>query len=122
MTVYAGTSLEATRRVIEYVLAEFRDLKENLVDSEELARAKDHLKGSLLLSLESTTSRMSNLARQERYYGRSISMDEIADRIDGVTAEQVRDLAGEWLLQERIALTVLGDLQGWTISRDELSC
>ena len=70
MSVYAGTSLETTAQVIEHVLAEFKNLKMKAVETEELRRAKDHLKGSITLSLESTTSRMSNLARQERYFQR----------------------------------------------------
>ena len=47
------------------------------VPEAELRRAKDHLKGSLMLSLESTSSRMSHLARQEIYFGRHFTMDEV---------------------------------------------
>src|SRR5215472_14376066 len=70
LSVYAGTSIESTRKVVESILKEFRQLKDQTVTAEELRRAKDHLKGSLMLSLESTASRMSNLARQEMYFGR----------------------------------------------------
>src|SRR5450755_1379532 len=68
MCVYAGTSVESAGKVVESITNEFRQLKEELVGDEELRRAKDHLKGSLMLSLESSTARMSNLARQEMYY------------------------------------------------------
>ena len=63
LAVYAGTSLESAKKVVDSVLKEFTELKQNEVPAEELRRAKDHLKGSLMLSLESTSSRMSNLAR-----------------------------------------------------------
>src|SRR3990172_944918 len=86
LMVYAGTSLESAPRVVESVIQEFRDLKENGVRSEELRRAKDHLKGSLMLGLESTANRMSNLARQEMYFGRCITLDEIVEKVNAVTA------------------------------------
>lgn len=122
MSVYAGTSLEATPRVIEYVMREFRDLKDHLVPAEELRRAKDHLKGSLMLSLESTSSRMSNIARQEKYFETTFSLDDVVEQIEQVTAEQVRELAVDWFQQDRIAASVLGDLQGLEIQRDQFAC
>ena len=122
LTVDAGTSLESLGKVIEYTLEEFRDLKENLVKDEELRRAKDHLKGSIMLSLESTSSRMSNIARQESYFNRTFSMDEITDSIEEVTAPQIRELASSWFQPERIALAALGDLQKFGIGREALVC
>src|SRR6266705_3302486 len=61
MTVYAGAATDAIGQVIDLTIQEFRSLKETLVSEEELRRSKNHLKGSLMLSLESTSSRMSNL-------------------------------------------------------------
>ena len=122
MSVYAGTSLSSARQVVDYVLAEFRDLKENLVSDDELRRAKDHLKGSLMLSLESTSSRMSNLARQEKYFGRIATLDEITEQIEQVTADQIREISADWFQQDRIALAVLGNLQGFKMGREDLAC
>ena len=122
MSVYAGTSLSTARQVIDYVLAEFRDLKENRISDDELRRAKDHLKGSLMLSLESTSSRMSNLARQEKYFGRIATLDEVTDKIEEVTAEEIREISADWFQQDRIALAVLGDLQGFKLDREDLAC
>ena len=122
MTVYAGASVEATPEVIALVMAEFRDLKRNAVSGEELRRAKDHLKGSLTLSLESTSSRMSNLARQEKYFRRWISLEEVHEGIEAVTAEEVQALANSWFLQNSIALAVLGSLKGLKIERADLAC
>ncbi len=122
LSIGAGTSLDALPRVLEYTLREFRDLKENLASESEIRRAKDHLKGSLMLSLESTGSRMANLARQETYHGRIRSLDEVIEAIEGVSAASVRDLANEWFQQDQIALSVLGDLRDLRVGRDELVC
>ena len=122
LSVYAGTSADTVEKVIELVLQEFRDLKANLVSAEELRRAKDHLKGSLMLSLESTTSRMSNLARQEMYFGKFFSLDEITSKIEQVAPEELQEIAGEFFLPESIAVTALGNLDGLKISREHLAC
>src|SRR5712671_493423 len=122
MTVYAGTARETVGQVIDLIVKEFRDLKESPVSEEELLRAKNHLKGSLMLSLESTSSRMSNLARQELYFGRFYSLDEILDSISNVTREQVQSLAQEFFRPEQIAITVLGPLNGFTLDRSRLAC
>jgi predicted Zn-dependent peptidase len=122
LSIYAGTSLESARRVVESVLKEFAELKQNQVTAEELRRAKDHLKGSLMLSLESTSSRMSNLARQEMHFGRFFTLDELAASIEAVTAEAVQTVAQTFFGQKQIALTVLGNLDGFKIGREELVC
>ncbi len=74
LSIYAGTSVESVGKVVESVIKEFQQLKQETIGEEEVRRAKDHLKGSLMLSLESTSSRMSNLARQEMYFGRFFSL------------------------------------------------
>jgi predicted Zn-dependent peptidase len=121
-TVYAGTAQETVGQVLDLTLKEFADLKESPVSEEELLRAKNHLKGSLMLSLESTSSRMSNLARQELYFGRFYSMDEILASIQSVTREELQSLAREFLRSDQIAVTVLGPLNGFTLDRSRLSC
>lgn len=122
LSVYAGTSLESARKVVDSVLKEFQELKQNRVEEEELRRAKDHLKGSLMLSLESTSSRMSNLARQEMYFHQFFTLNELIDRIEDVTADQIRQIAQTFFTQDQIALTVLGNLQDFQITQDELVC
>ena len=122
LSVYAGTAVDKAREVIELVLKEFCELKSNPISQEELQRAKDYLKGSLLLSLESSTSRMGNVARQEMYFGRYISQDEIARSVDAVTAEQVMDVGQEFFQPERLAITVLGPINGLKLKRDDLGC
>ncbi len=122
LAVYAGTSRESAPKVVQSVVREFRELKTTPVTVEELRRAKAQLKGSLMLGLESSTARMSNLARQEMYYDHFYTMDEIIDRIESVTIENVRALAGEFFRQENIAVTALGNMNGFKISRDQLAC
>ena len=122
LSIGAGTSLEALRTVLQYALREFRDLKDRRAPEPEIRRAKDHLKGSLMLSLESTGSRMANLARQEAIHGHVRTLDEISDQIESVTAPEVEALANEWFQQDRIALTVLGNLDGLRIERADLAC
>jgi predicted Zn-dependent peptidase len=120
--VYAGTGASNARTVVALIMEEFRQLKSTPPSSEELQRAKDHLKGSMLLGLESTMSRMSSLARQEMYFGRQISLDEIARRVDAVTPEDVVQVARELFSADQIALTVLGPANGLSIRRSDLEC
>ncbi|HVN83123.1 MAG TPA: pitrilysin family protein [Terriglobia bacterium] len=122
LSVYAGTSLETTERVVDLIVSEFRNLKHQPVEVEELRRAKDYLKGSLMLGLESTSSRMSNLARQEMYFGRYFTLDEMASQIETVTSEDLRRLGQNFFDTRHIALTVLGNLDGFRITRERLDC
>jgi len=122
MTVYAGTSLEATPSVVDSVMAEFRELKARPIPAEELRRAKDQLKGSLMLSLESSTSRMSNLARQQMYFDRFFNMDETIEQIESVGESEVVEMANQLFDRENIALTVLGNLDGLKLSKEHLIC
>jgi predicted Zn-dependent peptidase len=120
--VYAGTSRESAIRVVESIIAEFRSLKSHQVPEDELRRAKDQLKGSLMLSLESSTARMSNLARQEMYFDRFYSLDELIERIEAVSADDVQRLADNFFRTENIAVTVLGNLNGLKLTREQLAC
>jgi len=122
LSVFAGTSQEWAPKVVESVVGEFRNLKAESVSEEELSRAKAQLKGSLMLSLESSTARMSNLARQEMYFDRFFSLDEIIERIESVSANQLQEMAEDLFQQNKIAVTVLGNLDGLKISQEQLAC
>ena len=93
MMVYAGTSPDKGDELLSVVRDELRDLRDKGPDAREVEVAKEHLKGSLMLSLESTSSRMSNLARQEMYHDRTFSMAEILERLDRVTRADVHRMA-----------------------------
>jgi predicted Zn-dependent peptidase len=122
LSVYAGTSRESARRVVESVLKEFRELKDQPVGEEELRRAKDYLKGSLVLGLESTSSRMSGLARNEMYFGRFFSLDELVESIEAVAADSLQELARTFFDSRQIALTILGNLEDLHVGREDLVC
>ena len=109
LTVYAGTSVDSVDEVVRLTIEEFRRLKGEPLPAEELRRAKDHLKGSLMLSLENTGSRMSHLARQEIYFGRHFTLDEIMGGIEAVEADDVQRIADEIFAGE-LSMSVLGNL------------
>jgi predicted Zn-dependent peptidase len=122
LTVYAGTALANTSKVLGLIADEFRALKNHLVTEEELRRAKDHLKGSLVLSLESTSARMANLARAEMYFGAFFTTEELLDAVEGVTRQQVQAAAAECFSPDRISASVVGSLNGFKLTRDHLAC
>jgi len=122
LAVYAGTSLASAAKVVQSVVDEFRKLKKDAVPEEELRRSKAQLKGSLMLSLESSTSRMSNLARQEMYFDRFYDLDELIEKIEAVTSEDVANLANEFFKAESVAVTALGNLNGLKLTREQLAC
>jgi predicted Zn-dependent peptidase len=122
LSIYAGTSIESAPKVVESILKEFRDLKDHRVPDEELRRAKDHLKGSLMLGLESTSSRMSNLARQEMYFGHFFSLDDLVESIEAITGEDVLRIARTFFDPRQIAVTILGNLENLKLGREDLAC
>jgi predicted Zn-dependent peptidase len=119
--VYAGTSSESAAQLIRSVVQEFRRIRQELVSAEELRRAKDHLKGSMMLSLESTSARMSNLARQAMYFNRFLSLDEMLASIEVVTEEEVLAIAQDFFAPGQLALAVLGNLTGFEATQELVS-
>jgi predicted Zn-dependent peptidase len=75
-----------------------------------------------MLSLESTGSRMSNLARQEMYFGRFFTLDELVESIEAVSAGDIRKIAQTFFDARQIGLTVLGNLENFKIGREDLAC
>ncbi|MBS1803326.1 MAG: insulinase family protein [Acidobacteria bacterium] len=122
LCVYAGTSAGKALEVVALVMAEFSNLKENPLSEEELRRGKDQLKGNILMGLESSNSRMANLARQEMYFHQFFTAEEVIARIETVTAEQIQTMAKRLFVPDRIAVTLLGRLNGIKLTRDRLVC
>jgi predicted Zn-dependent peptidase len=118
--VYAACAPKNLKRVLSMTLEEMRNLKRDGVTPDELASAKLHLKGSILLSLESTVSRMSGIARQEYYFGRQFSPDEIIAHIDAVTLDDIVGVARTIVDPDSLSLTLLGNLKNPGISTDAL--
>ncbi len=113
LTIYAGCANEAVGEVIDLTVEELRGVKSAPAPEGELRRAKDHLKGSLMLSLENTASRMSHLARQEIYFDRHFGLDETLAGVEQVTALDVERVANDLFSDGALAGTVLGPLNGW---------
>jgi len=122
MAIYAGTSAATLRRVVESVMKELRLVKETLVTPEELRRAKENMKSAVVLSLESTSSRMSNIARQDLFFGQFFDIDETVEKIEAVTAEQVREIGNKFLQPGNMALTVVGPMTGEKFTKRDLVC
>jgi predicted Zn-dependent peptidase len=122
LCVYAGASASKALEVVDLILAEFSKLKQEPLGDEELTRAKDQVKGNILMGLESSGSRMANLARQEMYFRQFFSADEIIARVSDVEAEHVQAMAQRLFNPDSIAVTLLGRLDGVKLNRTRLAC
>jgi predicted Zn-dependent peptidase len=119
-TVYAGCANEVVGEVIDLVVEELKTVKREPVPEAELRRSKDHLKGSLMLSLENTASRMSHLARQEIYFDRQFGLDETLAGIERVTPADLERVARDLFSAAGLAATVLGPLNGFALAPERL--
>jgi predicted Zn-dependent peptidase len=119
-TVYAGTSVKSARQVIQIILKELKKLKNEGLTSRELKKAKDHLKGSMMLGMESTSSRMGQLAKDELSFGRFFSMEEVLHDIETVTRDSVFQIANQVFDPARFSLTTLGPLTKKELGSDIL--
>ena len=108
--IYAGCSFLSTRKVIDSIMHELLELKRTPVAA------------ALMLSLESTSSRMANLARQHIFFSKFFMLDELLHSIESVTAEPVHQVSNEFFDSDRIALTLLGPLKGFQLTRADLAC
>src|ERR1700689_4300690 len=116
--VYAGTNPEWVDEVLEVTVAELRKVELNGLEPAELARAKSQLQGNMLLGMESTDSRMNRLARNEIYFRRDVSLEELSIGIDAVTNDNIVELASTWFQPDKLAMVLLGDLKGRKIGRE----
>ncbi|HEX9021757.1 MAG TPA: pitrilysin family protein [Nitrospirota bacterium] len=110
LTVYAGADPSNALEVVRLAVKELRKIKDEGITPAEEARVKNQIKGSLILSLESSNSHMSRIARQEIYYGKYVSMDDIIKGVEKVTAGQVQRLAQQLFVRDNVSLTILGPL------------
>ena len=119
--IYAGTSAEFFEKVLKMSLEEFKLLMTVKVPGDELKKAKEQLKGNLMLSLESSSSRMNQLAKQEMYFERFFSMDEIIDEVEKVTEDKIQRLANRLFDNAFFNLAILGPVKKEKISLDLLT-
>ena len=110
LTIYAGTDPASALEAARLVIKELKKIKEEGITPAEELRVKNQVKGSLVLSLESSNSHMSRIARQEIYYGKYLSMDDIIKGVEKVSREQVQRLAQQLFVKENLSLAILGPL------------
>ncbi|MDD4178509.1 MAG: pitrilysin family protein [Candidatus Margulisbacteria bacterium] len=117
---YAGTSKENLKTVVDIILDQYSKIKKEGLTTAEITKAKEYFKGTTVLGLESSASRMGYIAKSEFYYDRVISIDEVFDKIDKVTNEDIIRLANNYFRDEYLTLAVIGDLEELPIKK--LSC
>ena len=110
ITIYAGTRPREVERVIDLIRREVRKMAMHGIERAELKRTKDQMKGSLMLSLESSHSRMNKLAKDELVAGGHTSMVEMLSEIDAITEQRIWRLAQELFAPDTMAITGLGPL------------
>jgi predicted Zn-dependent peptidase len=119
-TIYAGTSPEHVDEVVDLSLGELRTVVEESVPEEELKLAKDQSLSLLLLGLESSSARASALARQEIIHGRRITPEEVIEKIEAVTPDDLQQVAKDFFKHDSLSLGALGDLNGFSVDRERL--
>jgi predicted Zn-dependent peptidase len=103
---------------VKALMKELRLLKKDGISADELRRSKDHLKGNLMLSLESTSSRMNRLARQEMRFGSFLTIDAMLDAIDSVRPDEVETMLHRVLDESQLALLALGPIERGDLPRE----
>ncbi|PTX58632.1 putative Zn-dependent peptidase [Melghirimyces profundicolus] len=105
-TIYAGTSPDQENEVIRVILGILDEIRNHGITAEELAKGKEQLKGSLMMSLESTNNRMSRLGKNELLLGRHKSMDEVVEAVESLTREDLLEAARS-IFSHPLALSVI---------------
>ncbi|MDQ1908887.1 pitrilysin family protein [Paenibacillus sp. GD4] len=106
-TIYTGTAPKQTDEVLKVTMEMLEELKQSGLTEAELKKGKEQMKGSLILSLESTSSRMNRLGKNELMLGRHYSLDEIIERIEQVEMDHIRELISQ-MMSEPFALAMVG--------------
>jgi len=106
--VYGGTSIQNMRTVLDLIRIEYENMGKHSVTDEELGRARNHIRGALVLGQESMSNRMSRLAKSELYFGRIVRLEEIISQITNVTRDAVAAVASELFSNSDFALAAIG--------------
>jgi len=118
--VYVGVDKANTQEVLELIMREMRRFKEEPIDGSELMNAKEHLKGGLYLAAESTDNQMTRIAINEIIFERSVPLQELVDKIEKVTAEDILRLAQDTFRDKAVSLSLLGPVDGNVSYKDIL--
>jgi predicted Zn-dependent peptidase len=119
LSIYAGCSNQKVDEVVRVIMSELRAVVAG-IDESELVRAKDNVKGNLILGLESTWQRAAYLARQEIYFDEPFTIEETLAGIDAVTLDDVARVARDLLTRTPVSVAVVGDVDGFSVSGSEL--
>ncbi|MBP1636187.1 MAG: ptrA 1 [Acidobacteria bacterium] len=119
LSIYAGCSNQKVDEVVRVIMSELRAVVAG-IDESELVRAKDNVKGNLILGLESTWQRAAYLARQEIYFDEPFTIEETLAGIDAVQLEDVARVARDLLTRTPVSVAVVGDVDGFSVSGSEL--
>lgn len=110
--IYAGTNTQNIKKVISLIKSILNDIYKNGVSKEELIRAKEHIRGTIYLALESTSNRMIRLVKTELFHGRLIPHQEIIDKIEKVTLRGIKEISRKYLNPELLRPVILGPVRG----------
>ncbi len=108
--VYSGTDKKNIQKSIDLIFKEFDNLKKYPVKNSELKRVKSQVKGTIMLSLESMSSRMMRLATSEIYFNEYFTLDSIIKQIDGVTSDDILEVANNILDKDKFTIVVFSPL------------
>lgn len=115
LTIYAATRATEVTHVLKLIMKELHKFHAGALETNELRRAKHHIKGTLILSLESTGSRMTKLAKDEMYSRRYVPLQEIMAAIDRVKTSDIKRLSHELIDKQFQTVTALGPLSRETL-------
>ena len=110
LTIYAGTDPANAIEAIRLIVRELKKIRDDGITPAEELRVKNQIKGNLVLSLESSSSHMSRIARQEIYFGKYFTVDDVMKGVDRVTADDISRMARQMFTRENLALSILGPL------------
>jgi predicted Zn-dependent peptidase len=105
--IYLSTNDKQASKAEDLIYNELKKLREKPVPHKELQRAKESIKGNLLFTLESTTSRMFRMANSEIYFNRLVTVDEIIKHIDSTSSDDILEIANEVLQEDTLSKVVI---------------
>ena len=120
--LYAATSPDKLNEAIAAIMEEVKRIKAEPVSAEELERTRGKMRTGLILGLETASARLSAMVGGELTERRFIPLAEVVEKVEAVTAEDVRRLANEIFQTEALAGTVIGNLKGYQLKRAQLEC
>jgi len=119
--IHSACAKKSVRRLVTLIVEQIKRLVQDGVTTEETNATKEHLKGSLMLALESTHARVMRLARGQVYFGKVFTLDEICAGVDAVTPDSVNELIRLLLTDGQLGITIVGALDDSILKDVDLS-